>query len=498
MSIMETTKEAKGFSEQAEINKVAVTCHAVITVILILTYLLEVIKGSRTVGYYVLFLILALAPLIAEVVLFKRDPESKAIKHVMGIGYGIFYTFVVFTTVSMLAFTYAIPIYIVLTLYSDVRFCAMVSGSCFAVNIANVVYHVITLGFDKEAMADYEIQLFLMLLLAVYLCLCTAVLRKTNRIKMDDINREKENVSNLLNRVMGISGQMSEGIVDVTNQMQELGSAVSETRNAMQEVSAGTNETAESIQNQLGKTEDIQKHIERMADIMKTIGDSMEQATENVKSGKSNISTLLGQVSASENAGKEVVQDMKALEEYTSNMQSIIDLITSVASQTSLLALNASIEAARAGEAGRGFAVVATEISNLANQTQGATVNITEVIQNVSGKLKIAVDAVEELMSSNEKQNEVATQAAESFEKIADSTTRVDEQSELLGKSVDELAEANSSIVESIQTISAIMEEVSAHSQETYTVSDRNTAIVNEVSKRVGELNDQAEQLNMN
>lgn len=65
-------------------------------------------------------------------------------------------------------------------------------------------------------------------------------------------------------------------------------------------------------------------------------------------------------------------------------MHSIIELIDNITTQTSLLALNASIEAARAGEAGRGFSVVASEISNLATQTQDATVDITTLIENIS------------------------------------------------------------------------------------------------------------------
>lgn len=278
--------------------------------------------------------------------------------------------------------------------------------------------------------------------------------------------------------------------------MKELGAAVSETRNAMQEVSAGTNETAESVQNQLGKTEEIQNHIEQMSDVMDSISHSMEEAKGNVSIGQGNIDSLMRQMTVSEGAGREVVEDMKALEEYTSNMQSIIDLITNVASQTSLLALNASIEAARAGEAGRGFAVVASEISSLANQTQSATVNITDVIQSVSEKLGIAMDAVDQLMKSNEKQSESAAAAAGSFEKIADSTNQVDEQNRRLDQAMEQLTAANSVIVESIQTISAIMEEVSAHSQETYSVSERNTKIVAEVERLVEDLSSQAKQLN--
>ena len=78
------------------------------------------------------------------------------------------------------------------------------------------------------------------------------------------------------------------------------------------------------------------------------------------------------------------LEELNKLNEYTGMMQSIIDVINNITTQTSLLALNASIEAARAGEAGRGFSVVAGEISNLANQTTSATENITELINNVS------------------------------------------------------------------------------------------------------------------
>lgn len=489
------TKE-KEFNEGRAVNSVALACHIVLAVILEASYFLEVMKGARTVPYYIIFSILALGPVIWEFVVFRRKPGCPWLKYYIATFYSIFYIFVVFTTVSVIAFTFIIPIYLVLILYSDFRLCACVSGGGFIVNVIFLIYQGLNGNLHSEDMATYEIRVALLLILAVFICLATKTLEKVNNKKLSELDKEKERVSNLLNNVMAISVQMSEGIVDVTGHMQELGGAVSETRNAMQEVSEGTNDTAESIQNQLSKTEDIQNSIEQMAKVVENIAENMSLAKENVGSGRENIDILLKQMTASEKVGGEAVEDMKALEEYTSNMQSIIDLITSVASQTSLLALNASIEAARAGEAGRGFAVVATEISGLANQTQEATVKITEVIQNVSSKLKIAVDAVGQLMDSNRKQGESAAQASESFGMIAETTNQVNEQSVYLSDAVARLTEANSGIVESIQTISAIVQEVSAHSQETYTVSDRNTSIVQEVSRLVEDLNDQAKQLN--
>ncbi len=414
----------------------------------------------------------------------------------LGFGYSIFYIFVIFTTTDVTAFTFAIPLYIVITLYSDLKYCIVLSAGGFLVNLIFTIYQAVTVGIAPEEMPTYEIRVLLMLVVAVFLCMSTKVMSKINKMKMEELGQEKDNVSRLLNSVMAISEEMSNGIIDVQEQMTTLGGAVSETRNAMEEVASGANDAAEAIQNQLGQTEEIQRHIEEVEAVSRSIGDSMEQAKKDVLDGKNSLQTLLAQVESSEHAGNEVVADIGELEAYMKNMQSIIELITNVASQTSLLSLNASIEAARAGEAGRGFAVVATEISNLANQTQGATVNITEVIANVSEKLAIAIGAIEQLMSNNAKQSEAAETVAGSFEKIAGSTRNADEQGRMLEKVVSSLAAANAGIVESVQTISAVMEEVTAHSNETNSTCDRNTDIVNQVAGLVENLSRQAQSLN--
>lgn len=482
--------------ERTEINKAAAFCHSVLITVLLVSYALEVVKGSRTIVYYAVFAALALIPVIAEWTLYKKDPASRYIQYILGVGYGIFYIFVIFTTTNVTAFTFIIPLYIVITLYSDLKYCVILSAGGFVVNLIFVVYRAMTTGIQGDDMATYEIRVFLMLLVAVFLCVATKVMTKINTMKMEELGKEKDNVSRLLNSVMSTSGNMSAGICDVGEQMAMLGNAVSETRNIMEEVSSGTNDAADAIQNQLGQTEEIQKHIEKVESVSRGIGSSMEQTNRNIMDGKNSLEALLSHVASSEGAGKEVVKDIGELEEYMKNMQSIIELITSVASQTSLLALNASIEAARAGEAGRGFAVVASEISNLANQTQGATVNITEVIRNVSDKLAISIKAIEQLMENNAKQNEAAETVAGSFEKITESTRDADENSRMLEKVVGNLAQANVGIIESVQTISAVMEEVSAHTNETYDTCNKNTKIVNQVAELVENLNQQAQSLN--
>ena len=117
------------FDGAKAMNKVAMACHIVIVTVLELAYLIEVVKGSRTVGYYVLFSAIAILPVLIELFMYRRDPSDLRLKYVIGVTYSLFYVFVVFTTVSMVAFTYIIPLYLVLILYSDVKLCAWVSGA---------------------------------------------------------------------------------------------------------------------------------------------------------------------------------------------------------------------------------------------------------------------------------------------------------------------------------------------------------------------------------
>ena len=176
-------------------------------------------------------------------------------------------------------------------------------------------------------------------------------------------------------------------------------------------------------------------------------------------------------------------------------MQSITELINSVADQTGLLSLNASIEAARAGEAGRGFAVVASEISTLASQTQEATKNIDALISDITDKLQDVSEAVRSFADGTKQQYTVAQETVQSFGQIEKDTTQIEQQVSQMASAISSLTEANHSIVESVQNISAITEEVSAHSNETYESSEKNAQIVEETGKIAAFLQDRASAL---
>lgn len=483
------------FSEQTYVNHVAVMGHTIVGVVLAAAYAIEVVKGSREPWYYAIFVLLCLGPVIAEHIVYKKHPESAMIRHIICIAYGILYLFVIFTTTSVAPFAYAFPMFMVIILYMDMRMCIIIGIGATAGNIAQVAYHALTVGYDSLEIPDIEIRIAATAITSFFMVYATIALKKVNGEKMGQIERKTEEATILSDTVLQISGGMISGIGEVSDKVSQLGESMERIHSYMGEVSTGSTETAESIQQQMIKTEQIQQQIVRVKNAAEGIEENMKETSQKIDEGKEQMAALSEQMEKSMNANSQVLEQMKALSEYTSQMNTIIETITSIANSTGMLALNASIEAARAGEAGRGFAVVANQISGLASQTKSATVNITELIEHINRELESVETAVDVVTESNMSNEESTQRVTESFKGIANGTESVGGQTQELMSIVDELEKANREIVESIQTISAITEEVSAHASETYNACEDNGLLLESATNVVQSLNRDAEKL---
>lgn len=491
-------KDLKELADKSELqiaNRTTLICYTVITSILSAAYVLEIFKGARTVGYIAITLLLALVPVVICHIAYRANGETNAILHVASIGYGALYTFLLFTAQNDLVFTYSIPMIIVISLYNNRKQTALVGGAICVENIIDAVIRISKAEDPGAVTATIEIQVLVLILIVAYLLAVNA-----GTISFEDIRRARlmlqENKNNtLLNEILKVSSHMSDTIGVVSDEMDKLKDSVDRTVSSMEEVSTGTGESADAVQRQLLKTEEIQTHIGNVEDASKVILDNVASANEAVSEGQKRIAQMTKYTEQVDKAGKDVAAVLDVFKETTSKMNTITDLITNVASETSLLALNASIEAARAGDAGRGFAVVASEISGLASQTTEATDNIVALINDITSQVGTMISTIDELIQTGAEESKCAEETAESFSMIADNVVTINDHSAQLSDALDELAKANKEIVESIQTISSITEEVTAHATETHAVSETNQSIVNDINEMVDSLREDAAEL---
>lgn len=486
---------SKDRSGIARANTGSVITYAVLVAILEICYLIEVIKGSRTVGYFVIFSILALVPYFMCLFLYKTDEEDQKIKYIMAIGFEIFYFFIIFTTISPIAYVYAIMMAVLLLSYDNIRLILWYMIGVCAGNIIEVGVEFAKGEVASSDMPNIEIRIASLILFTGFMTVGTLISDRNNQSRMEEVEKEKERAAALNEQILHVSEQITENIQVVADKMEVLGGSSTKTKSSMEEVAQGTGETVESIQLQMEKTEEIQNTIKRVQYSSDTIHQNMDETQRELAQSQRNINNLIEQVQISNEANADVSRELEELYTYTNQMQSIVQMINDVTEQTSLLALNASIEAARAGEAGKGFAVVASEISALATQTQQATVNITNLINNISTELSQVVEVIHQMMKNVEVQNQATDNTARSFEQIAVCIEKVGKESRSLENLIVELSDANSEIIRGIETISAATEEVTAHSSETLEASEENNNITNEVSGIVDQLHTLAQDL---
>ena len=173
---------------------------------------------------------------------------------------------------------------------------------------------------------------------------------------------------------------------------------------------------------QIGDMGDIAKKV---ADYAEAIHGNAGKTRDNARDGMQKIMAYVEQMQAVNRSMQEMESVFASFGENTRGMTEALASISSIASQTNLLSLNASIEAARAGEAGRGFAVVATEIRDLADDSQAAASHIGKMIEAVSSQADQMTARLRESLDQLEKGNQMTGEAKESFEIITAGTDEV-------------------------------------------------------------------------
>lgn len=466
--------DKRTISDMERNNRTAMYCHLLEAVIIAVTFLAELLAGNRTVLSALIVIVLALGPVIAEFYFWNGDHETPMIKHLVAIGFAVMYTFILFTTTNSMTFLYVVPMVVIISIYNDSAYTVKITIGIILENLIVVFGGALTGLFGFRDMGSGLLQLMVIVLVGVYSYIAAKVSGANSRQKVESIKEAQDKTENILGDVSRISQLMQTGIQEIHEKVERLQEASHTTKEAMVDVTAGAADTAEAVQKQLQQTETIGQRVELVSEAAAAIAERMSQTLEVLETGNHDVEKLVGEVELSVQNSVDAADKLETLNQYIVEMNSIVELISGITAQTSLLALNASIEAARAGEAGKGFAVVATEISALATQTKEATAHITALIGNVSGSITQVVTVIRGMIDGINAEKESTGRTAASYGIIEEHTYAIRDNVERLTDSVGQLKEANQEIADSVQTISAVSEEVAAHANETLEAEEEN------------------------
>lgn len=260
------------------------------------------------------------------------------------------------------------------------------------------------------------------------------------------------------------TGQKDTGIDDVAKGAEEQAQDMTNTMSNVQELSATLDLVTDRVNRLSGVATGLKDYSDNTKGVMKELASVNEKA-------KSSVHSMVMQTNETISAMKEI--------------DTILDSIQDIASQTNLLSLNASIEAARAGDAGKGFAVVAGEVKKLADDCVNASKQISEIVKNISCEMEKSGVLVKALEENADNQLAKLSEANNSVDNIIDGIFAVSGDIAEINTEISSLDSVKAGIGSAVENLSAISEENAASSQEV-------ASSVNEVNSSVKELSETA------
>ncbi len=199
---------------------------------------------------------------------------------------------------------------------------------------------------------------------------------------------------------------------------------------------------------------------------------SAEQADIDARSGRKVVSETIELMNALAVDIENAAEVTQALEHYSEEIGSVLDVIRGIAEQTNLLALNAAIEAARAGEQGRGFAVVADEVRVLAGRTQQSTQEIQDTIERLQKSANDAVQVMDQCKSRASKGVSQAAEAGISLDAIAQAISNISDMNRQIATAAEQQSQVTEEIAQNVTNINQVANQTVESARVTSTSTD--------------------------
>lgn len=355
----------------------------------------------------------------------------------------------------------------------------------------------------------FFISLFLSIRQAIQL-----LVEGTTKVANGDLNVQlalntKDEMSQVETAFNSMTVQLKELVEEITDSAQYVAASSEELNASAQEATASVEHVTSSVNDMMSKTniqeeslqegsqamDEMVSAIERIAENCVRISSLTNETTDFAYEGNETVEKSLQQMNMIKQTVAQSSEKINELYKQSAEIDSILNVITAIADQTNLLALNAAIEAARAGEQGKGFAVVADEVRKLAEESRNSAAKIAELIRSIQIETTNSVQMMSNVTDNVEDGIKVTEETAYKFNRIVSSMQTLNPQMVEISTTATEFTTQAEQVAAAMQNLLLMARETAETSQSIATSSEEQLAIMQEVSTAANTLSETADSL---
>lgn len=447
----------KQFAKSA--NKKAMSMWLVMSLVLSGAYALEVVKGLKTPCFYAIMEILCWGPFLFGLIVLKvKGWHTKHYQDIVGVGYGVFYLYIMLTAPGTLAFTYILPLTSMLIIYKNKTFILRCGIANVAVLIFTIIRNYLNGMNSSSDISNFEIQIGIILFCYIGYVVAIKHMVTSDEALLGSVRGNLARVVKTVEQVKDASNHVVEGVTVVRELSEENKDSAGVVVDSMEGLTAESERLSDRIDSSMKMTEDIHEQVGNVADLVTHIVALSEKSVERAGAGTVELGKAVEAANTMARLSSEVEAVLQDFRHQFARVKAETGTIDKISNQTNLLALNASIEAARAGEAGKGFSVVADEIRELSQGTQKSSSGIMEALQSLEMTSDKMTESVTTILTLISETLSVMQSVNIGVGQIETDSVKLGEEIQVVDYAMKQVESSNKNMVENMKQVRNIME----------------------------------------
>jgi methyl-accepting chemotaxis protein len=308
-------------------------------------------------------------------------------------------------------------------------------------------------------------------------------------------NQMLDELEETIGTIRAFADEVATASEDVTVGTEESQSASEQVSESVQAIAADAESQSENLQQASKEMQSLSGTVEEVAASADEMASKAKETAELGDRGKEAATDAMDEMEAINDKSGDTIEEVESLATEIGEISEIVELITDIAEQTNMLALNASIEAARAGEAGEGFAVVADEIKGLASDVSEATTEVESLISEIQSSADTTVEDIREMGERVASGTATIEDALAALEAIAANVEESNQGIQEISAAADDQAASTEEVASMIDEVADAAEQVSGESGNVSAAAEEQTSSLTQVAQNTQTLANQADEL---